>query len=146
MFIGAAPASTCAGIKVTTIAVFFLAVRAEFKGQQDITAFGKRLPVNTLRIASTILVCGVVTVVVFTLILASVTTAPISVVLFDVISAYANCGISLGLPTQAGNAALTILGILMFIGRFGTMTIVVAIMRKDKSNAVRYPSEHIILS
>jgi Trk-type K+ transport system membrane component len=145
MFVGGAPASTAAGIKVTTVAVFFLAIRAEFKGRTDITAFGKRLPSNALRVASTVLISGVVVVVIFIILLEQITDAPMNVVVFDVISAYANCGLTLGLPNIVGNVGLTVLGVLMYIGRLGTMTIAASLMKRDRTTTIRYPSENIIL-
>lgn len=145
MFIGAAPASTCAGIKVTTVAVLFIAVWAEFKGRGDLSAFGKRLPQGALKVAVTVLMCGVIAIIVFTLIIDQMTEAPLEVVQFDVISAFANCGLSLQLAPLLNNVGLTMMGALMFIGRLGTMTVAAALMKRERSDLVRYPEENVIM-
>ncbi|MEZ5295288.1 MAG: potassium transporter TrkG [Ilumatobacteraceae bacterium] len=49
MFIGAGPASTSGGIKVTTFAVIGYAMWSEVRGDSDITVFRRRLPVGISR-------------------------------------------------------------------------------------------------
>jgi Trk-type K+ transport system membrane component len=145
MFVGAGPASTCAGIKVTTVAVLFIAAWAEFKGRGDLTAYGKRLPPGALKVAVTVLICGVIAIFTFTLIIDQMTEAPLEVVQFDVISAFANCGLSLSLAPLLNDVGLTMMGMLMFIGRLGTMTVAAALMKRDRSDLVRYPEENLII-
>jgi Trk-type K+ transport system membrane component len=146
MFIGGAPVSTCAGIKVTAVAVLILAVVAEFRGREDIQAFGKRLPANTLKVAVTVFICGLVTVISFTLFLSlCYPNAPVDSVIFDVISAFANCGLSLGLSAHLTSPGLVLLGILMFLGRLGIMTVVAALIKQERVKLIRYPQENLLL-
>src|SRR5690349_8067886 len=49
MFVGAGPASTGGGIKVTTLFVLFLFVTAEARGVPDTVAFGRRIPLESIR-------------------------------------------------------------------------------------------------
>ncbi len=51
MFIGGGSASTAGGIKVTTLAVLFLAAFAEARGAPSMEAFGRRIPRDMLRLA-----------------------------------------------------------------------------------------------
>ena len=51
MFVGGGPASTAGGIKVTTFLVLLLAVAAEARGVPDATAFGRRIPVEAIRLS-----------------------------------------------------------------------------------------------
>src|SRR5690554_1086655 len=51
MFVGGGSASTAGGIKVTTLAVLFLAAFAEARGDEDMQAFERRIPVDVLRLA-----------------------------------------------------------------------------------------------
>lgn len=145
MFIGGGAASTCAGIKVTTLAVFIFAAIAEFRGRQNITAFKKRLPEGSLRVAVTVLLTGVIAVLMCTLFLDLQTEAPLGVVMFDVISAYSNCGLSLGLGPQLNDFGQMILSVLMVAGRLGTMTVAAALMKRDKTSYIVYPEESVII-
>src|SRR5699024_4091855 len=49
MFVGGGSGSTAGGIKVTTLAVLFLAIVAEARGTRNTNALGRRLPDGTLR-------------------------------------------------------------------------------------------------
>jgi trk system potassium uptake protein len=49
MFIGTAPASTGGGIKVTTIALLVLVLLAQARGQEEASAFGRRVPRGSFR-------------------------------------------------------------------------------------------------
>ena len=44
MFIGAGPASTSGGIKVTTAAVLVAVIWSEVRGERDVNVFRRRLP------------------------------------------------------------------------------------------------------
>jgi Trk-type K+ transport system membrane component len=145
MFIGGAPASTCAGIKVTTVAILVYAVIAELRGREDITAFHKRFPSSSLRVAITIMIAGLSIVLLFTLVLNTMTPDSLEVVLFDTISAYANCGLTQGLATTLPAFGHFLMGILMILGRLGTMTVAAALMKRDRVHFIRYPEESIIL-
>ena len=54
MFIGAGPASTSGGIKVTTFAVLGFAMWAEVRGDVDVNVFNRRLPTGLVRQAMTV--------------------------------------------------------------------------------------------
>ena len=97
MFIGGGSGSTAGGIKVTTFAVLLLAIVAEARGDRDMNAFGWRIPPATLRLAVSATVLGATLVGVGTLALLHISGAPLSEVLFEVLSAFATCGLSIGL-------------------------------------------------
>src|SRR5690606_36918469 len=44
MFIGGSPGSTSGGIKTTTFAILFQAVRATVKGHEEVTFFDRKIP------------------------------------------------------------------------------------------------------
>jgi Trk-type K+ transport system membrane component len=145
IFIGGAPASTCSGIKVTTIAVLVLALMSEFRGVSDISIFAKRLSFSSLKVAVTIFFTGIAIVILFIFIILLQTNAPLDIVQFDTISAFANNGLSLGLDQFLTPFTSVLVAILMILGRIGTMTIVASMIRQDFSKFVRYPEENVIL-
>ena len=55
MFIGASPASTGGGVKATTMGVLFLLVLSVIRGQDDVTVMKRRLPIDLMRRALSIL-------------------------------------------------------------------------------------------
>ena len=75
MFIGAGPASTSGGIKVTTVAVLTLVLWSEVRGNIDVTAFWRRLPEKLIRqaLAIVMLALGVLYIILGPLFVRTVT-------------------------------------------------------------------------
>ena len=63
MFIGGGSAGTAGGIKVTTFAVLLYVIITEIRGDQSVTAFGRRLPREAQRQALTVALLAVAVVV-----------------------------------------------------------------------------------
>lgn len=143
MFVGGGSASTAGGIKVTTLAVMILAILAEARGDQDVEAFGRRIPPATVRLAVAVVFIGATIVLVSSLILLEVTGEPLDTVLFEVISAFATVGLSTGI--ELPESAKYLLSALMFVGRTGTMTVAAALALRDRRRVIRYPEERPII-
>lgn len=145
MFIGGGSASAAGGIKVTTLAVFVLAIVAEARGDRDMEAFGKRLPPDVLRLAIAAVVMGALLIGVGTVALLQITDFELSQVLFEVISAFATCGLSTGITPFLPPAAKWVLIVLMFAGRTGTMTFAAALALRSRRRVIRLPEERPII-
>lgn len=145
MFVGGGSASTAGGIKVTTFAVMVLAIVAEARGDRDVEAFGRRIDPATLRIAVAVAFIGSTLVGVATLALLWITDLPLNVVLFEVISAFATCGLSTGITADLPEAARYVLSALMFAGRTGTMTFAAALALRSRRRVIRLPDERPIV-
>jgi trk system potassium uptake protein TrkH len=70
----------------------------------------------------------------------------LNVALFEVISAFATCGLSLGLTGELDLFGQLIIILMMFWGRLGALTIIVALAAQSKtSQLVSYPEENILI-
>ncbi len=127
MFIGGGSASTAGGIKVTTLAVLFLAAFAEARGSESMEAFDRRVPSDVLRVSVSVVLWGATIVAAASVVVLQITDAPLDLVLFDVISAFATSGLSTGLTAEAPQSAQLVLAITMFLGRVGTVTLAAAL-------------------
>lgn len=145
MFVGGGPVSTAGGIRVTTLAIMFLAVVAEARGDDDVEAFGRRIPTSSLRLAVSVTLVGATFVLVSSMILVSITRAPLDMVLFEVLSAFATCGLSTGLSANLPDLGKYVLTLLMFIGRTGTMTFAAALALRERRKLYRLPEERPIV-
>lgn len=145
MFVGGGSASTAGGIKVATFAVLILAIVAEARGDRDVNAFGWRIPSASLRLAVAAAFLGATLVGVGTLALIHISGAPLDVVLFEVISAFATCGLSVGLTPTLPVTGKIVLIVLMFAGRVGTMTMAAALALREQQRQIRYPEERPII-
>lgn len=145
MFIGGGSASAAGGIKVTTLAVLVLAVVAEARGDRDTQAFGKRLPSETLRLAIAAALLGALLVLVGTIAMLQITGMPLSQTLFEVISAFATCGLSTGMTSTLPVAGKYVIAALMFAGRTGTMTLAAALALRSRRRVIHYPEERPVI-
>ncbi|WP_309106749.1 potassium transporter TrkG [Arthrobacter sp.] len=145
MFAGGGSASTAGGIKVTTIAVMFLAIFAEARGDRDVKVHGRTIPEGAMRVAISVIVAGATLVSVGAFLLLSITGEPLDRVLFEAISAFATCGLSTNLSAEAPPAGAYVLTALMFMGRIGTVTLAAALALRQRSQLYHYPEERPII-
>ena len=145
MFVGGGSASTAGGIKVTTLAVMLLAIVAEGRGDPDVEAFGRRIPRETLQVAIAVAFVSASIVLVASLLLLAMTGLTLDRILFEVISAFATCGLSTGITADLPAPAKYVLVVLMFIGRTGTMTLAAALALRSRRRVIRYPEERPII-
>ncbi|MGO2658454.1 TrkH family potassium uptake protein [Mycetocola reblochoni] len=141
MFIGGGSASTAGGIKVTTLAVLFLAAFAEAKGRRDLEAFGRRIPGEVVRVALSVVFWAASIVAAASVILLHITKAPLDHVLFDVISAFGTVGLSTGLTETLPDEGKYVIAATMFLGRVGTVTLATAVAATQNSQLFRRPEE-----
>ncbi|MGN6325663.1 TrkH family potassium uptake protein [Pseudolysinimonas sp.] len=145
MFVGGGSASTAGGIKVTTLAILFLGAIAEARGVDDMEAYRRRIPSDVMRLAVSVVLWGATTVAAATITLLVMTGARLDFVLFDVISAFATCGLSTGFTASASEPAQYVLAATMFLGRIGTVTIAAALAASTRRQLFRRPEERPIV-
>ncbi len=145
MFIGGGSASTAGGIKVTTLAILFLAAFAEARGHNDMEAYERRIPQDVLRLGVSVVLWGATTVAVSSIAILLITDEPLDYVLFDVISAFATCGLSTGLTATTTEPAQYVLAATMFLGRIGTVTLAAALAASQHPKLFSRPEERPIV-
>ncbi|NWL12065.1 potassium transporter Trk [Paenarthrobacter nitroguajacolicus] len=145
MFAGGGSASTAGGIKVTTIAVMFLAIMAEARGDADVKVYGRTIPQGTMRVAISVIVAGATLVSVAAFLLLSISGASLDRVLFESISAFATVGLSTNLSAELPPSGVYVLTTLMFAGRVGTVTLAAGLALRQRSQLYHYPEERPII-
>ncbi|HWM32617.1 MAG TPA: potassium transporter TrkG [Pseudolysinimonas sp.] len=145
MFIGGGSASTAGGIKVTTLAILFIAAFAEARGSESMEAYDRRIPSDVLRLAVSVVLWGATTVAGASIALMLIDNEPLDYVLFDVISAFATCGLTTGFTQSAGDASQYVLAATMFLGRLGTVTLAAALAASTRRQLFRRPEERPIV-
>lgn len=145
MFIGSAPASMGGGITTGTLAALLLGVWGVVRGEAHVQISGRRVAEFTVRRAAAVLLVSLAAVLGATwLILVSHPTS-LDQALFEVVSAFATCGLSLAFTMQLNPFGLVIIMIMMFWGRLGALTLMIAFARQDKGALVLYPEEQILI-
>ncbi len=145
MFIGAGPASTSGGIKVTTFAVLGFAMWSEVRGDNDINVFNRRLPVQVVRQAMTVALLSVGTVFAGAIALTAMSSFSFTQTLFEATSAFGTVGLSTGITNSLPGAGQFLLVLIMLTGRIGPVTFVTALALRQRSRAYRFPEERPII-
>lgn len=145
MFIGAGPAGTGGGIKITTFAVLLFVVIAELRGNAAVNMFGKRLPRSTHREALTVALLSVGLVVGSTLVILLMSSFSLGEVLFEVISSFATVGLSTGITADLPPGAQGILVVLMFVGRLGPVALGSSLALAHRARYYELPKERPII-
>jgi trk system potassium uptake protein TrkH len=149
MFIGTAPVSTGGGIKVTTLALVFLIFLSQIRGHEEVMAFGRRIPRHLIAKSLTVLSLSVLLVSGAALALMISDDVSFLPALFEVTSAFGTVGLSLGpgygLATELSTFGKLLLAAMMFAGRVGPITVIVAL--SERSSPLRYtlPEEEIAI-
>lgn len=143
MFIGGAPASTAGGLKITTFAIIIISVYCLFKQRSEIEVFGRTIPFKNLNKALVSLVIGFTLIITGTMIILSNSDFDFLTVLYEVTSAYATVGLTLGITTKLNAICKITLIILMFMGRVGSLTVLYSFIKTDSKKKYKYPKEEI---
>lgn len=144
MWIGASPASTGGGIRTTTFAVALLNVLNIAKGNNRITVFHREISSDSVRRAFAIIFLSIIFLGI-SVILLSVTDGDknLLAVLFECFSAYSTVGLSLGITPEISQPGRLVLIFSMFIGRVGSLTFLIALIRNFRVSSHRYPAEQV---
>ena len=145
MFVGGGSASTAGGIKVTTLAVLFLAIVAESRGTKDVTVANRTIPNGILRVAISVTFLGASLVLGAATLITLTHEAPLDRILFEVISAFATCGLSVGLSAELDSFGKGVLCALMLAGRIGPIGLAAALAIRQRKVLFTYPSERPII-
>lgn len=145
MFVGGGSVSTAGGIKVTTIALLFLAILAEAKGDKEERIFGRVIPESALRVAISVTFLGATLVLGATALIMLVDDTSLDRILFEVISGFATCGLSVGLSEELPPVGKYVLAGLMFAGRIGPIGLASALAVSTRNLLYRYPEERPVI-
>ena len=147
MWIGASPGSTGGGLKTTTFAVAVLNAISIAKGKDRVEVFNRQIDPETVRKAFAVILLSflVIGMGVF-MVLFFNPELDILDVAFEVFSAFATVGLSLGITAKLTTGSKLVISLIMFLGRVGTLTVLVAFIRKTRSLRYKYPQESVFIS
>ena len=149
MFIGGAPGSAAAGMKVTTLAVILYTATAMCRGETETVISCRLIPTEIVRESLVILMAIVMFAVVVTGALFVTESgggiAP-DALFFEAVSAVTTTGLAVGDTTASlSTAGRVVIMFAMFIGRLGALTVVLMIGDRESKKHVRYPVEELVV-
>ncbi|VYU09139.1 Trk family potassium uptake protein [Clostridium tertium] len=146
MIIGGSPGSTAGGLKTVTCGILFLTVLSVIRGREDTEGFGRRFSKEIVYKSFTIVFIGLSLVIGVTMIL-SYTEAGASFIdlLYESSSALGTVGLTLGLTPNLSSIGKVLIMIMMYLGRVGPLTVMLALTRKRKKSGYKYPEGKILI-
>ena len=147
MFIGSGPASMGGGITTGTFVVLGLSLVSYLRGYPKARLLKRAISDGTVRRATAIVLVSTAVVVVATwLLLLSNDSFRIDTALFETVSALSTTGLSLGITTDLNTFGRFVIMAVMFWGRLGAMTIMVALLQRgSRPQHVQYPEETLLV-
>jgi trk system potassium uptake protein len=143
MFIGGASGSTAGGIKVNNFSMLTATIWSTLRGREFPGAFGREFAIQQIQraLAVALLSLGFVFLMVFFL---TITEGFRFIdLLFETISAFSTVGLSTGITPDLSFWGRLIIILTMLIGRLGPLTLMLALVQRQKTTDYRYPRETV---
>lgn len=143
MLIGGSPGSTAGGFKTTTFVVLLLSIRAIFKNKQNPQCFNRRIPDEALHSAAALFTLFIFLFLFGGFFISIHDHIDIVTALFESASAIGTVGLTLGITPTLSTASHLVLICLMFFGRVGGLTLLLAIRKNQIPTNANLPQENI---
>ncbi|WP_346915783.1 TrkH family potassium uptake protein [Clostridium sp.] len=146
MFIGGSPGSTAGGLKTSTLGIILCTAISVIRGKENADIFGRTIPRGLQLKAITLLIIGMGLVMTVTMMLtiAEPNEAFLDV-LYEATSAFGTVGLTTGVTQRLSEPGKIIIITLMYLGRVGPLTVVMAIVSRKKGANYKYPEGKILI-
>jgi trk system potassium uptake protein TrkH len=154
MFVGASPGSTGGGIKTTTFGLLVALVVARWHGRGRASVFHRTIPhaVMDRALLLAMLAWAVVSLAIGLLVLTESAGVPFQraeprfvALMFEAVSAFGTVGLSTGITPGLGAVSKLVLIALMFVGRVGPLTLILAMSPRQRRGRFRYAEENVMV-
>jgi len=145
MFIGCAPASMGGGITTGAFITLWLAIWSYARGQSEPQVGRRTLSRGKVIRAGVVLSLSLFVVATATWLILITHPATLDQALFEVVSAFATCGLTLDFTGRLNPFGQAVIMAVMFWGRLGALTIIAALAQQRPPSLVAYPIEDILI-
>jgi trk system potassium uptake protein TrkH len=154
MFVGASPGSTGGGIKTTTFGLLVALAVARWRGRGRATVFHRTIPhaVMDRALLLALLAWALVSLGVGLLVATETHGTPFGAaeprflaLMFEAVSAFGTVGLSTGITPSLSGAGKLVLVVLMYAGRVGPLTLVLAVGPRAEWGRFRYAEENVMV-
>lgn len=149
MFIGGSPGSIAGGVKTTTIAVAMLMLYAKIRGDAQPLLWRRAVDGDTVDRSTTLIILSTMFILLMTFLVMVVDNFGLREsflsTLFEVVSAFGTVGLSMGATAKLTVGGKLLVCLVMYVGRLGPLTLIMALTARKKEVRVEYPEEHIMI-
>ncbi|WP_026696084.1 TrkH family potassium uptake protein [Peribacillus kribbensis] len=142
MFIGGASSSAGGGIRLTTFRVLIAKTASVAKSQEHTVIKKKNIAEETINKSFLIFFSFSMLLFIAAVILSMLEKQPMEAIIFEVLSALTNTGLSLGITSELSSVSKIVLILLMIIGRIGIFSMIYSVL-KLKASRTRYLKEDL---
>ena len=143
MLVGGSPGSTAGGMKTTTIAVLTISIISIFRRKKSEEAFGRRMEEGVLRTSACVFMIYLFLISASAMLISKLENVTMLTALFETTSALGTVGLTLEITSQLGMLSKLLLALLMFVGRVGSLTILMAFSSPKRMVASKLPLEKV---
>ncbi|MFH1995438.1 MAG: TrkH family potassium uptake protein [Candidatus Omnitrophota bacterium] len=143
MFIGGASGSTAGGIKVNSLGILWAYVRSVFTNKDDVVLLKHTIPQSLINQTFLVIVSSLGVVFFGVLLLSFTERVKMIRIIFEAVSAFGTVGLSTGITPELTTFGKMVIIVLMFIGRIGPLTVIMALSRQTARHRIRYPEGKI---
>ncbi|MGE8720512.1 TrkH family potassium uptake protein [Leptospira terpstrae] len=145
MWVGASPVSTGGGIKTTTFAISLLNITNQIRGKERMEIDHRTIANSSIARASATIVLSLF--VIFTAIFCLLLTENANFIdlCYEVVSAFGTVGLTRSLTPHLSDYGKIIICSVMFVGRVGILTLLVALSKKVDHISYEYPKEYVVV-
>lgn len=146
MIIGGSSGSTAGGIKTTTFVILLFHAICSMRKSHSLVLFRRKISDETIKHASAIVFIYLSVLIIASVLLTSIEpNFPIEHSIFEVVSATGTVGLSLGITPYLSSAGQILITTLMFAGRVGLLTLLLALVKKHPDPPLERPVEKILV-
>ena len=147
MWVGASPSSTGGGIKTSSLAIAVLNISNVVRGKSRLEVYNREISSTTVNKAFALIVLSifVISIAIFSISFFDPDNSLLDIS-FECVSAYSTVGLSRGITAGLSFTSKLVLIFTMFLGRVGTLTLLIAVIKRGRSETYRYPSENILIN
>ena len=147
MLIGGSPDGTAGGVKTTTVGMLALVVWASACKKEDVEVFGRRINQSSIRTGLTVFLLAQFIAIAGIVLLLATQDMSFTDVSFEVFSALGTAGLTRGITADLNVFGKLVVTALMYIGRIGPITLVVAFLNKnnEKNGKLSLPKRRVLV-
>lgn len=145
MIIGGSSGSTAGGIKTTTLAILVLSSFNSFRKTKNMVAFKRKLDDRAAKRAAAIFTIYLFAVITGTMAICAIEPVSLKEAFYECASALGTVGLTLGITQTLSISGKIVIIVLMFAGRVGLITLLLALAKKRMDPPVERPNEKILI-
>lgn len=145
MLVGGSSGSTAGGVKTVTAGVLVLSLWDSLRGREQVVIRGRTIPARRVLDAMTLTMAVLLLFVAGSMALSILDGLPFLTASYEVASALATVGLSMGATPGLSLASSLVIILFMYLGRVGILSFSIAFLTRRTDSKLRYPTADMMI-